>query len=82
MYFSVPQRYEYQAAYNGSLRRQIKEMTSEVDDPRSGVSLAQVSRDMDRMSATECGLYVKKLKNELLSLKGNTYTDCNVQAYQ
>jgi hypothetical protein len=28
---------------------------------------------MDRMSATECGLYVKKLKNELLSLKGNTW---------
>jgi hypothetical protein len=45
-------------------------MSSELDTLRNCEFQTQVSRDMDQMSVTECGLRVKKLKNELVSLKG------------
>ncbi|XP_062591294.1 uncharacterized protein LOC134252789 [Saccostrea cucullata] len=63
-------RYNYQCMYNTALRRQIKKMRSEARQLRTGVSLAQVSDKMDRMSTAECRQHVKHLKSELVSLKG------------
>lgn len=37
---------------------------------RNGVTLSQVSADMDRMSTAGCRQHVKHLKTELLSLRG------------
>ncbi|XP_061180889.1 uncharacterized protein LOC133200753 [Saccostrea echinata] len=63
-------RYNYQCMYNSSLRRQIKKMRSEARQLRTGVSLAQVSAKMDRMSTAKCRQHIKHLKTELISLRG------------
>nr|XP_022318631.1 uncharacterized protein LOC111121584 [Crassostrea virginica] len=63
-------RYNYQTLYNTSLRKQVKKMRGEARLLRNGVTLSQVSADMDRMSTAGCRQHVKHLKTELLSLRG------------